>query len=64
MQELTFWSMLARLLLAMACGGVIGYGRSKKDRPAGLRTYMLVCLGGAAAVLISQMKGIASVAAL
>ena len=54
MQDFTFGSMLLRLTLAMLCGGVIGYGRSRKDRPAGLRTYMLVCLGGAAAVLISQ----------
>jgi putative Mg2+ transporter-C (MgtC) family protein len=37
----------------MFCGGAVGYGRSKKERPAGLRTYMLVCLGAAAAVLMS-----------
>ena len=37
----------------MLCGGVIGYGRSRKERPAGLRTYMLVCLGAAAAVQVS-----------
>ena len=53
MQELSFGDMLLRLALSMLCGGVIGYGRSRKDRPAGLRTYMLVCLGGAAAALIS-----------
>ena len=53
MQNFTFGSMLLRLALAMLCGGVIGYGRSKKERPAGLRTYMLVCLGGATAVLVS-----------
>ena len=53
MEDFTFGSVLLRLVLAMACGGVIGYGRSKKERPAGLRTYMLVCLGGATAVLVS-----------
>ena len=42
-----------RLGLAMLCGGMIGYGRSRKQRPAGLRTYMLVCLGAACAVLVS-----------
>lgn len=53
MTEFTFGDMALRLLLAMICGGTIGYGRSKKERPAGLRTYMLVCLGAASAVLVS-----------
>ena len=53
MREFTFGSMVLRLALAMLCGGVIGYGRSRKERPAGLRTYMLVCLGAAAAMLVS-----------
>ena len=43
----------AAAVAAMLCGGVIGYGRSRKERPAGLRTYMLVCLGAAAAVQVS-----------
>lgn len=51
MKEITFWDMVLRLALAMLCGGVLGYGRSRKQRPAGLRTYMLVCLGAACAVL-------------
>ena len=53
MREFSFGAMVLRLALAMLCGGVIGYGRSRKERPAGLRTYMLVCLGAAAAVLVS-----------
>ena len=53
MTDLSFGSMVLRLALAMLCGGVIGYGRSRKQRPAGLRTYMLVCLGAACAVLVS-----------
>lgn len=31
--------------LALLCGGVIGIERGRKKRPAGFRTYMLVCLG-------------------
>ena len=54
MTDLSFGSMVLRLALAMLCGGVIGYGRSRKQRPAGLRTYMLVCLGAACAVLQGQ----------
>ncbi len=50
LRDFTFGAMVLRLALAMLCGGVIGYGRSRKERPAGLRTYMLVCLGAAAAL--------------
>ena len=53
MKEITFWDMVLRLALALLCGGAVGYGRSRKQRPAGLRTYMLVCLGAACAVLVS-----------
>ena len=48
-----FGSVLLRLLLAVAAGGIIGYGRARKRRNAGLRTYMLVSLGAALTMLIS-----------
>lgn len=38
---------LARLVLATALGGVVGYERESGRRPAGLRTHMMVCLGAA-----------------
>lgn len=53
LRSLTFGTMVLRLCLAMLCGGVLGYGRSRKERPAGLRTYMLVCVAAAAAALLS-----------
>ena len=53
LREFSFGSAVLRLLLALISGGVIGYGRSKKERSAGLRTYMLISLGAAMAVLIS-----------
>lgn len=34
-----------KMTLALVCGGVIGLERGRKKRPAGFRTYMLVCLG-------------------
>ena len=34
-----------KTILALLCGGVIGIERGRKKRPAGFRTYMLVCLG-------------------
>ena len=38
----------------MFFGGMIGIEREKKRRPAGFRTYMLVCLGATLAGIISQ----------
>ena len=40
-------SVLVRLTLAVVCGGLIGVNREHKRRPAGFRTYMMVCLGAA-----------------
>ena len=39
--------MVLRLLLAAGLGGAIGYQREKADKPAGLRTHILICLGAA-----------------
>ena len=44
---------MLRLALALAAGGVIGYGRSKRDRAAGFRTYMMISLGAAMASLLA-----------
>ena len=41
--------LLARLLFASVCGALIGMERSVKNRPAGFRTHILICLGGAIA---------------
>lgn len=34
-----------KLGLALICGGVLGIERERRNRPAGFRTYMLVCIG-------------------
>ena len=53
LREFTFLSVLCRMLLAVVCGAVIGFGRSKQARPAGLRTYIIISLGSAMGVLVS-----------
>ena len=53
-RELNIWSMMLRMLLAMLVGGVIGFERERKGRAAGFRTYMLVALGAALTVILSQ----------
>ncbi len=42
-----FLEMSLRLLLAVALGAGIGYQRERSNKPAGLRTHALICLGSA-----------------
>jgi putative Mg2+ transporter-C (MgtC) family protein len=44
------WEILAEVAIAMVLGGVIGLEREIADKPAGLRTHMLIA--GAAALLV------------
>jgi putative Mg2+ transporter-C (MgtC) family protein len=53
LREMNIWSVMLRLLLAMAFGGMIGLERGRKRRAAGMRTYMLVCMGATLTVLLS-----------
>lgn len=54
LREVTFVSIVFRLLLTMVCGGLIGLERAYKHRTAGFRTHILVCLGAAITTLTSQ----------
>ena len=46
---------LARLLTAAVCGGMIGIERGRSNQAAGMRTYMLVCLGSAVVMMTGQL---------
>ena len=39
---------VALMFVALACGAIIGSERQKHEKPAGLRTLILVCMGSAA----------------
>lgn len=54
MRELNLYSMMLRIVLAMITGGIVGFEREKKGRAAGFRTYMLVAMGAAMTVILSQ----------
>jgi len=47
------YEILLKLALACILGGAIGLERESLARPAGLRTYTLVCLGSALAMVVS-----------
>lgn len=46
--------LFLKLVLALICGGLLGIERGLKKRPAGFRTYMLVCLGATLVMMTNQ----------
>ena len=51
-------NMIIRTVLALICGGIIGYDRNVHGAPAGMRTHILVCLGSMVAMSIGQFSAI------
>ena len=51
-------TMLIRTILALICGGIIGYDRNVHGAAAGMRTHILVCLGAMIAMSIGQFSAI------
>jgi len=47
------WEIALRLILAVFLGGMIGYERERHNRPAGLRTHILVCTGSCLMMMVS-----------
>ena len=54
MDRLSIWDVLIRIAIAVLCGGIIGIDRGRKRRPAGFRTYMLVCAGAAMTMVLGE----------
>ena len=54
LRDLNLLSICVRLLMAMIFGGTIGFERGIRQRAAGLRTHMLLCIGAASTMLVSQ----------
>ena len=57
METLSDLEAIARLALALVVGAVLGLERERLDKPAGLRTYMLVSEGAALFMIGSIMLG-------
>jgi putative Mg2+ transporter-C (MgtC) family protein len=49
----TLLDIILRLLLAAALGAGIGYQRERANKPAGLRTHILISLGSALFTVVS-----------
>lgn len=52
--ELNAFSVVLRILLSVILGGMLGLEREKKQRPAGFRTYVIVCLGSTLACITNS----------
>lgn len=53
-REITLGAVVLRIIMAEILGGVIGSERGRMNRPAGMRTYMLVSIGSCVVMLINQ----------
>ncbi len=54
LREVTYLAVALRISAAVLLGGLMGWERGLKNRAAGLRTYMLVCVGACLVMLTNQ----------
>lgn len=52
-EVLSYKEIILRMLISLLIGLIIGYERSKQQKPAGVRTYSLVCIGSALFMIVS-----------
>lgn len=53
-KDFNVWTTIIKLSLAVIFGGVIGLERGRQGRAAGMRTYILVCVGATLTTLIGM----------
>lgn len=53
-REITYAAIAFRIIASIVLGGTLGLERGLKNRPAGLRTYMLVCVGACLIMMTNQ----------
>jgi putative Mg2+ transporter-C (MgtC) family protein len=52
---MNIWEIILKLLLAIALGGIIGLERETSQKPAGLRTHILICVSAAMMMILSAL---------
>ncbi len=53
-EKITIIQVITRVGIAVLIGGIIGFERERKNRPAGLRTHMLVCMAAGLIAMVEQ----------
>ena len=54
LRHLTIASIILRFCMACLFGGIIGVERGRRQQAAGLRTHMMVCIGAASTMMVSE----------
>ncbi len=49
------WDALGRIVVALVLGGLIGFDREVRNKPAGVRTHMLVAAGAALFIVVAVL---------
>ena len=57
MIHLSLLEIMLRLALSILIASIIGYDREHKNRPAGVKTHVLVCIGACVVALIQKEIG-------
>lgn len=51
------YDQIIRIVMAVLLGGAVGFERELRDKPAGFRTIMLICVGACLFTIISEAIG-------
>ncbi len=54
LRTFSFGALALRLLGALVCGALVGLDREMRNKKAGLKTHVLVCLGAALCMIVSE----------
>lgn len=50
-----YFKVVSRILFAVVIGGLVGLERESKNRPAGFRTHILVCVAACSLMVLSEI---------
>lgn len=50
-----YFKVVSRISMAVIIGGFVGFERESKNRPAGFRTHILVCVGACSLMILSDV---------
>ncbi len=53
-EEVSTWQIGMRLMFAIILGSTVGFERAMRDKPAGFRTNILICVGSCVFAIASQ----------
>ena len=55
LRSFSFGAIVLRLLGALLCGAMVGVDREMRNKKAGLKTHVLVCIGAALCMIDAEL---------